>query len=420
MQFGRGNTRAVRRDSTTQVDRLDIPDSKLSSVHASISIVHGEVWMQDLGSTNGTWVNGAALERLTRVALDDGDFIEAGQTLFLFRWLVVDVPRVTGDLIVDATQSTSALSTLDPAFAREIAQIEKIASTPLSVLIRGETGTGKELVARAIHEISRRPGPFVALNCGAIPPNLVESHLFGHVRGAFSGATKDEVGVVRAAQHGTLLLDEIGDLPLLSQTALLRLLQEHEVTPVGASRPIKVDVRVIAATHQPLDTLVESGRFRQDLYARIAGYVTQLAPLRERIMDLGVIIGSMIARRTVSLPEGVRFHRETTRALFSYRWPMNIRELSQALSAASALSSSPVIMPQQLPAWVVASQTESSSLPVNAELNPADEALKSELLARLNETGGNLSEVARLMGKARQQVQRWLRRFHIDPQQYRR
>src|SRR5262249_4252107 len=160
----------------------------------------------------------------------------------------------------------------------------------LSILLLGETGTGKEVLARSLHALSQRPGPFIAVNCGAIPENLVEGQLFGHVRGAFSGALKDEPGLVRAAQGGTLLLDEIGDLPASSQAALLRVLQESEVRPVGSTQTVKVDVRIIAATHRPLESLIKGNAFRHDLYARLAGFRFELAPLRKRKVDLGLLI----------------------------------------------------------------------------------------------------------------------------------
>src|SRR5262249_27731601 len=174
--------------------------------------------------------------------------------------------------------------------------------TPLSVLLFGETGTGKEVLAGAIHRTSARTGAFVAANCGALPAALVESQLFGHVRGAFTGAVRDGPGFVRAADRGTLFLDEIGDLAPPAQAALLRVLEEYEVVPVGTTRAVHVDVRVIAATHRPLDQMAERGEFRQDLYARLAGFVQRIPPLRERREDLGLLVGGVLGRNPPRRP----------------------------------------------------------------------------------------------------------------------
>jgi transcriptional regulator with GAF, ATPase, and Fis domain len=245
---------------------------------------------------------------------------------------------------------------------------------------------------------------------------LVESHLFGHVRGAFSGAVRDEPGHVRAAQHGTLLLDEIGDLPGSSQAALLRVLQEGEVVPVGASQPSKVDVRVLAATHKPLETLVEKGDFRRDLYARLSGYVFTLPPLRERVVDLGLIVASLVAVSKIGAE--VRLHHEAARAMLRYEWPMNVRELEQCLRASALLADANTVSIDDLPPPVAAALDAGAA---DEEEDPGedDAELRRELLVRLADARGNLSEVARAMGKARQQVQRWVRRFNIDADAFR-
>jgi transcriptional regulator with PAS, ATPase and Fis domain len=170
----------------------------------------------------------------------------------------------------------------------------RIAPSSVPLLVRGETGTGKELMARAIHEASERRGAFVPVNCGALPRDLLESELFGHRRGAFTGASGDRSGLVRRAHRGTLFLDEIAELPPDSQVALLRVLQEGEVRPVGACEEITVDVRIVAATHQDLRERIASGRFREDLYARIAGFEITMPPLRERREDLGMLIATLL------------------------------------------------------------------------------------------------------------------------------
>lgn len=396
---------------------LEVPDSRMSGVHVRILRTDAGLQIQDAGSTNGTRVNG---DVLATHALRDGDVIEAGQTLFLYRELEEDGPGRGRDLDPSAsTPGEPGLETLDPSLARQFERLARVAASPLSILLLGETGTGKEVLARAVHVLSKRPGPFVAINCGAIPQNLVESQLFGHVRGAFSGALKDEPGLVRSAQYGTLLLDEIGDLPTSSQAALLRVLQEGEVLPVGSTKATKVDIRVVAATHMPLEDLIERGAFRRDLYARLAGYSFALTPLRERRVDLGLLVAALLATNKAAIPQAPRMTPDAARALVRYDWPMNVRELEQCLRAACVLAEDGIITADDLPGPVAAAIGDSYTSDDDDEIDGRDEELRRELLIRMADTKGNVSEVARGLGKARQQIQRWLRRFGIDPDAYR-
>lgn len=413
LQIGRGDARRLL-PATDGRQALEVPDSRMSGTHARILRKDGALHAEDAGSTNGTLVNG---EALTSHPLHDGDIIELGQTLFLYREIEEDAPgRVKGLDPSAAGPVEPGLETLDPNLARQFERLARVAASPLSILLLGETGTGKEVLARAVHALSRRPGPFVAINCGAIPQNLVESQLFGHVRGAFSGALKDEPGLVRSAQFGTLLLDEIGDLPTSSQAALLRVLQEGEVLPVGSTKSTKVDIRVIAATHMPLENLIEKGLFRRDLYARLAGYSFALTPLRDRRVDIGLLVAALLAAGRVGGRE-LRMHHEAARALVRYDWPMNVRELEQCLRAASVLADDDVITADDLPPTVAAA-LGASYLDDDAP-DARDEELRRELLVRMADAKGNVSEVARAYGKARQQIQRWLRKFGIDPEAYR-
>lgn len=402
VSIGRGESRTVERRDRTRT--LAVPDARMSAEHARIVRKDGGFHLEDAGSTNGSLCNG---DPVADARLHDGDLVELGQTLFVYREVRNEEGARAGDLI--PSQSAEAgLVTLDPALAPRLSRLARVGASTLPVMILGETGTGKEVTARALHRLSKRPGPFVAVNCGAIPANLVESHLFGHVRGAFSGATRDEPGLVRAANYGTLLLDEIGDLPAASQAALLRVLQEGEVLPVGSTQKVKVDVRVLSATHHPLDALVESGSFRRDLFARLAGYVFSLPPLRDRKVDLGLLIASLAEK--IGAP--LRLHREAARALYHHDWPMNVRELEQCLRAASVLAEDGLVTTRELPASLL-------EAPAPVTHDAEDEALLAELKQRLTEARGNVSEVARAMGKARQQIQRWLRRFALDPASFR-
>jgi transcriptional regulator with PAS, ATPase and Fis domain len=231
----------------------------MSGTQARIARAGDELLVEDAGSASGTRVNGAPV---AKHVLRNGDIIDLGQTTFVYR----EIDEAAGSVDAAGLEALPpGFATLDPGLARRLDRLGRVAPSPLSILLLGETGTGKEVLARTLHALSQRPGPFVALHCGAIAQSLVESLLFGHVGGAFSGAVKDEVGLVRAAHGGTLLLDEIGALPASSQASLLRVLQEGEVCPVGGAHAATVDVRIIAATDMPLEDRIERGQFRRDL-----------------------------------------------------------------------------------------------------------------------------------------------------------
>jgi DNA-binding NtrC family response regulator len=286
------------------------------------------------------------------------------------------------------------------------------------VILIGETGTGKELAATALHELSGRAGPFVPVNCGALAANLAESQLFGHTKGAFSGAVRDEVGFLRSADRGTLLLDEIGDFPASLQPTLLRVLQEGRVVPVGTARAQPIDVRFVSATHKDLAELVAHGDFRRDLLARLNGFVLRLPALRERRRDLGLLVASVLQKH--ALHEAIRIAPDAAQVLLTYEWPANIRELEQCLLRACALMTDNVIRKQDLPPEFVAGVSAASGEAL-ASIAPAaqDAELKRLLIERLQAHNGNISEVARSFGKARIQIQRWLKRFGMRAEQFR-
>ncbi len=286
------------------------------------------------------------------------------------------------------------------------------------MIFLGETGTGKEVLARAIHAESGRTGAFVPVNCGALPANLVESLLFGHVRGAFSGALRDEPGLVRTAQGGTLFLDEIGDLALVAQAALLRVLQEREVLPVGATRAIPTDVRVVVATHRSLHKLAESGAFRDDLLARLTGYVYTLPPLRERIDDIGFLVAAILKNVAGERAGSISLSAAAIYALLEHRWPHNVRELEQRLKTAVALAVDGRIERAHL--WSSGADEELAREASGRPSSPEDDALVAELVERLEAHRGNVTRVGDAMGKSRTQVQRWLRRFGIAAERFRR
>ena len=404
--IGRGKSRSAR--AVDRSLRIDVGDSWMSSSHLRLSRVLGRWVVEDDGSKNGTFVNGAPVQR---AVLKDGDSIEAGHTFFLYRH---EVPADAAEAKDKSSADSPAygLTTLSPMLGGQFTALAQLARSEVSVLIQGETGTGKEVVARAVHSLSRRSGPFVAINCGAIPEALVESELFGFKKGAFSGATQDRTGLIRSAEGGTLFLDEIGDLPLSSQAKFLRVLQERQVTPVGSTRPIDVDVRICAATHRSLDRLL--GRsFREDLFARIGGFTLDLPALRERREDFGLLLASLISRIAPGSLERVSLRRKAARALFSYRWPLNIRELEKCLETALVLARGEPIDLAHLPKPLRAARLRGGGE------SPDPVAKRETLLALLGEHRGNLSAIARELGKDRVQIRRWLKHHRLDPASFR-
>jgi transcriptional regulator with PAS, ATPase and Fis domain len=407
--IGRADERSWRRLSEDGCPtlRVGLVDGWMSGRHALLFRGPGGGWLvRDEGSKNGTFLNG---QPITEASLCDGDVIDAGSTLLLFRDRVRRRVREPADLDAGATGAAHpAMVTLSLELSRALAPLARLAPAGVSIVLGGESGTGKELTARAIHDLSGRPGPFVALNCGALPETLVEGELFGVRKGAYSGAGEDRPGLVRAAHGGTLFLDEIADLPAPSQVKLLRVLQEGEVTPLGSTHPVPVDVRVVAASHRSLSEMVERGVFRTDLYARLAGAHMTLPPLRQRREDVGLLVSVLLRRLLGVQAETVRFERDAARALFLHTWPRNIRELEQALRAAVALASGQRVAPHHL------SESVRGRPPADGEREQ-----REELVRLLHENSGNISAVARAMGKARVQIRRWCRRFGIDPDLYR-
>jgi transcriptional regulator with AAA-type ATPase domain len=408
--LGRGSVRSSERafDGNFRNLSLRIPDPRISSQHACILREGAAFSVLDLGSRNGTRVNGVRVVGPT--ALADGDLMQLGHAMLRYRASVTVPLGEPADVDSAKDDSPRALDTVDPSLARQGALLGRVARSTVPVLLLGETGTGKEVLARAIHRLSERKGPFVAINCGALPATLLEAQLFGHVRGAFSGAVADAPGLLRSADGGTVLLDEIGDLPGPAQAALLRALQEHEVVPVGGVRPIKIGIRIVAATHRPLEKLVACGDFRSDLFARLAGFTFRLPPLRERREDIGLLIAAFGKERAI------RLKPSAARALLCHDWPLNVRELRQTLHLASALADEGAIDVQHLPPAIAASTVRSSR--VMSAIAPPD-ALRERLIDCLARSGGNVSDVARDFGKARTQVQRWLKRYGIDARSFR-
>jgi DNA-binding NtrC family response regulator len=397
VEIGRG-AGGARRTGTTL--RIDCEDAWMSSVHVKLVPERGHWTVIDPGSRNGVAVNGV---RQTRATAIDGDVIDAGRTFFM---IGEDEPAA-GDVELATAAGTDRLVTLDPALAARFDELARIAPSAVPVLIGGPTGSGKERVARAVHTGSRRRGAFVPVNCGALPAGLVESELFGHRKGAFSGAIDHHPGLIVSADGGTLFLDEIADLPPPAQAALLRVLEEHEVRAVGATTSVAVDLRVVAATHADLADRVADGKFREDLHARLVGFEIELPPLAGRRVDLGLMLGEIV-------PAGVTLAPAAARALFQHGWPRNVRELIRVIERGVALAGAGGELALGHLPEEVATATRAAPREV-----ADDGGRRAELIALLEKHKGNVSHVAAELGKVRSQVQRWLKRYGLDPARYR-
>jgi DNA-binding NtrC family response regulator len=338
----------------------------------------------------------------------------------LQRQLIARTPEAVGTRLIGASA----------AMRRVDAALDRLGSQDVSILIRGESGTGKELVARALHERGpRRSKRFVPLNCGAIPDSLIDSELFGHTKGSFTGATSDRPGVFVEADGGTLFLDEIGDMPIAVQARLLRVLQEGEVRAVGSSTVRKVDVRVIAATHVDLASAVDQGRFRQDLFYRLNVVVLEVPPLRDRLDDVPLLAAHFLRKHAESPPPS--FAPDALEAMLSYAWPGNVRELENAIMHAVALRHGDAIGVAELPLQVGAPKAKhvsrgfapSSVLAGTDELPPLTEAKRQAgaqferayLREAMERAKGSVSEAARLAGLDRTNFRRLLQRHSLDP-----
>jgi len=344
--------------------------------------------IRDLGSHNGTKVNGI---RITSVPIAHGDVIRAGDSLLVY---CEQVAQRHSNLFV-----------------------RRAARSDLHVLILGESGVGKEVMARKIHDASGRTGPFVAINCTAVPRDLLVSELCGHVRGAFSGAQQARDGLFLSARGGTLMLDEIGDMALDLQPVLLRILETRTVRPVGGDRELPVDVRVIAATNSALRDVVETGKFRRDLYARLAQLVTEVQPLRarrEEILDLSCEFGS---KGKVNFA----MDADLAEALVLWDWPFNVRELRSLIKAMQVSHEDRSTLHLDDLSELrtdIACAVPSSRAPVETSVSSGDTlADRSRLVEALRSVDGNVAALARKLGTSRSHVYRWLKRWDIPAQE---
>ena len=390
-----------------------LTDAFVSRRHCSVAPAAGGFAITDLGSRNGTLIDGVAVGK---VVAPPGVVLRLGKTL---------VQVMPADEVLEIPPSASdrfgGLYGTSQAMRSVFAVLERASKTHAPVLFLGESGTGKELMARGVHDASpRRDGPFVVFDCGASTETLIESDLFGHTKGAFTGAASDRQGAFAAAHGGTLFLDEIGDLPVSLQPKLLRMLEAGEVVPLGGRRPERYDVRIVAATHRDVFGEVARGGFRGDLYYRLAVVEVHVPPLRQRIEDLPVLI-SMFLERSGAPPERARalaaqVGGPALERLQAYHWPGNVRELRNVITRAVALAG-PDDDFQSLPFVLRPTAAAPESQAIRAD-RPFHEA-KDEMVARfereyltdlVQRANGNLSQAARIAGVERKFLYKLLER----------
>jgi DNA-binding NtrC family response regulator len=393
------------RIGTAPSAHLRLSDPTVSRVHCQLFLRKGGVTVRDAGSTNGTWYSGA---RVREADLAPDATLKLGGTTV----------RVRGDdepveIAISERDHFDEVVGASVPMRHVYAILERVSPTDATILIQGDTGTGKELVARAIHRASRRAaGPFVAVDCGAIAPNVIESELFGHVRGAFSGAVSDRKGLFEEAEGGTLFLDEIGELPLALQAKLLRTLETREIRRVGSNATRRIDVRLLAATNRSLAESVNDGSFREELYYRLAVVEVRLPPLHARREDIPVLAQRFYEQLTT---EERPIPPDLVSTLMTRTWPGNVRELRNFVERCVSLgweeraaSSAPQALAPGLEAFI----------PVHMRLREAREAWMAAFEAGyargvLARTGGNVTRAAALAGVSRRFLQRMLARVGV-------
>lgn len=377
--------------------RIAVSDRWMSGYHAAIEHDERGWRLSDLGSSNGTLVWG---RRRSTHLLADGDVFETGSTFWMFRARphLGEVPR--------GPMGEGPLASLAPAVVDAHARLLKVARSRLPVVIRGPTGAGKEVLARAVHRASEREGPLVVLDVGTLPPGMAALELFG-----VESETAPRAGRLRAAHGGTMILDQLADMPTEVQVALLRVLQSGEVTPLGRDAPTRVDIRFVATTQGDIEEHVAAGRIRADLWSRLQGHVAELPALADRREDLGLLVSRFLERLGRL---DVTFAPDAYRALLGYPWPHNVRELERTIEAAAALADGPRIELTDLP------QTIQRHRPsVATDERSSEENRERELVRLLTAHKGNVSAVARSMGYSRMQVHRWMKQMNVDPNEFR-
>jgi len=382
---------------------LVLTDPTVSRRHAEVEERSDGYVLRDHGSTNGTFLDGV---RVREAYLAPGSVIRLGNTEMTFSPLEerIEILRSDSDSFGELTGSSASM--------REVYGIlERIAPTDVTVLLEGETGTGKELAARAIHKYSHRAArPFVVVDCGAVAPNLIESELFGHEKGAFTDAVKSRQGAFELADSGTIFLDEIGELSLDLQPKLLRALDQRETKRVGADKPVTVNVRVISATNRDLEKEVRAGRFREDLFYRLTVVRVALPPLRNRKEDIETLAGHLLAGISKEIGRKIAgLSAEAAAALTAYTWPGNVRELRNVLGRAAALSDSGSVDSKDL----FLSQGKKTTTFDGLTGKTLEEIEKAAIAATLRSANGNKTEAAKMLGIAYSTLYEKMKKYGI-------
>jgi transcriptional regulator with PAS, ATPase and Fis domain len=398
LSVGRGRLPAgAVHDPDTEVILLS--DRLLSRRHLRIQTRAGGYEIEDLGSTNGSFLDGQVVDRPR--ALSDGSIVLFGNHAGVFRRVSA---AALAALAEEQARPFGPVATTSPSFALTLAKLRRLAMTKEDLMFVGETGVGKEVYSRSVHEVSGRKGPFLAINCAAIPAELVESELFGYVRGAHSTAMHAKAGLIEQADGGTLLLDEIGDMRPSVQGKIFRFLQDRLLLPLGATAARRVDVRVLAATSRAGDAV------RPDLRARLGSDPIEIPPLRDRVEDiaaLAVHFGGDAVREL----EPAAF-----RALHLYAWPLNVRELASAITRAVTIAAGGAVTLEHLPKCVAEALTRGAPISVRRRYRTAPS--KGELEALLRDQHGNVTAVAKALDRKWNVVQRWLRRHRLNAERF--
>jgi DNA-binding NtrC family response regulator len=404
LPWSRGDALTIGREAECAIH---LANTDVSRQHATLqrSATEAGVFVVDRDSRNGTRVNG---KKVQRARLRENDILRVGGCVFA-------VSETSADSFSEVAPGLLG----GAALKRALAPLARAAHSDLAIVLEGETGTGKEVVARAIHTLSGRSGKLVAINCAALPEGLAEAELFGYRRGAFTGAERASLGFFRSAEGGTLLLDEVSDLPLVVQAKLLRAIEERAVQPLGEATPVPIDVRVVVAGQSSLFEAVKRQEFRADLLARLNGVTLYLPPLRERRSDVALLFSHFL--RELRPDDGPELQPEFVERLVLHDWPFNVREVVQLARRLAVLQGAEsVLRVQHLPREMRSSSASSPShaLPrVEAEQAQGQQAQSLELaslLAALQATGGNVTRAAARLGVTRQRAYRLLEEQAVD------
>jgi DNA-binding NtrC family response regulator len=407
-----------KNDETVREYRIDLPhvrigsddsnalvidDKHVSRFHCELRTTNEGFALKDLGSTNGTLVEGLAIKE---AVLRSGAAITIGKTRlrFLADDAEVEIPASTHSLFGEAVGTSAKMLDI-------FGVLERIAPTDLTVTLIGETGTGKDVIARSIHKASpRAKGPFVVFDCGAVAPNLIESELFGHEKGAFTGAVTERAGAFERADGGTLFLDEIGELALDLQPKLLRAIEHRAVRRVGGNDEISVNVRLVAATNKNLESDARAGRFREDLYFRLSVVTLEIPSLRQRRDDLALLAQAILRQLSRS---DVTMAPETMHVLESYDWPGNVRELRNVIESAAAVCDGPTLEPKHLLFFRprVRREPTAPALPLAGKTLESIE--KAAIQQTLEQFGGNKTQAARALGIAASTLYEKIKKYSL-------